>query len=265
MAVLGKELEAALASVGLNLVTRAEWGARQRSYINFIQLPTPRLFIHHTGDDRQGSSIRAHQNYHMDTKGWSDLAYSLMVDDKGVVYEGRGIGVQGGHTAGYNRTSHAICLFGNFQNHPATAAALQTVVKLAKLGRDKKWWVPTLHGHRDVASTSCPGNYVYNQLPNLRKLVAAAPVAPKPPVPVTPTPVPTGGTVSVNVPVLRRGSRGGAVKSLQALLNAKAGQRLVADGDFGPATEAAVKNVQRFFRLTVDGIVGARTWGTLFL
>jgi len=262
MAVTGKTLEAILASVGLNLVTRAEWGARPRKYINYIQLPTPRLFIHHTGDDRQGSSIKAHQNYHMDTKGWSDLAYSLMVDDRGVVYEGRGIGVQGGHTAGYNRTSHAICLFGNFQNHPATAAALQTVVKLAKLGRDKKWWVPTLHGHRDVASTSCPGNYLYNQLPNLRRLTAAAPVAPKPPVPSRP-PLPSGRPAG-QAPVLRVGSRGPWVTYLQRLL-VRDNQRIRVDGIFGPATRQAVINVQRFFRLVPDGIVGPKTWGALHL
>lgn len=181
MAILGAQLEAALATVGLNLVTRAEWGARPREYLNQIQLPTPRLWIHHTADDRQGASaVRAHQNYHMDTKGWSDIAYSLLVGDWGEVYEGRGIGVQGGHTANENRVSHAICLLGNFSGRRPTAASLDTVVKLARLGRDRRWWVPTLGGHRDApgASTSCPGDHLYAQLPSLRILVAQAPVPP---------------------------------------------------------------------------------------
>lgn len=262
MAVTGKTLEAVLASVGLNLVTRAEWGARAPRAINLIQLPTAKLVIHHTADDRQGESIRAHQNYHMNTKGWNDLAYSLMVDNRGVVYEGRGIGVQGGHTAGYNRTSHAICLFGNFQNHAASAAALQTVVKLAKLGRDKKWWVPTLHGHRDLATngTLCPGHYLYAQLPNLRRLTAAAPVAPKPP---ARPPLPTGRPAGA-APVLRQGSRGVWVVYLQKLLR-RDNQNIAVDGDFGPKTRAAVINVQRFFRLVPDGIVGPKTWGVLHL
>jgi hypothetical protein len=85
---------------------------------------------------------------------------------------------------------------------------------------------------------------------------------------VPPTrPPSTGGnaTVAVNLRVLRQGMTGGDVKSLQALLREKAGQAIVDDGQFGPATDRAVRNVQRFFRLADDGIVGARTWPCLFL
>jgi len=64
-------------------------------------------------------------------------------------------------------------------------------------------------------------------------------------------------------PVLRIGSRGPAVTELQNLLNAKANGLLVVDGIFGPATRTAVLNVQRFFELTQDGIVGPQTWGLL--
>lgn len=87
--------------------------------------------------------------------------------------------------------------------------------------------------------------------------------------PPRPTPIPpppsTGGRVNVNVllPVLRRGSTGPHVAGLQGLLNAKASQGVTADGDFGPATEKAVRNVQGFFGLGADGIVGTKTWSTL--
>jgi peptidoglycan hydrolase-like protein with peptidoglycan-binding domain len=55
------------------------------------------------------------------------------------------------------------------------------------------------------------------------------------------------------------------VRSLQSLLNTKAGQGLVIDGAFGPRTDRAVRNVQAFLGLAVDGIVGRNTWGVLFL
>lgn len=67
----------------------------------------------------------------------------------------------------------------------------------------------------------------------------------------------------MNARVLRRGDKNDAVKSLQGALKARAGQPVAFDGDFGPATETAVKNVQRYVGLTADGIVGANTWNVL--
>lgn len=63
-------------------------------------------------------------------------------------------------------------------------------------------------------------------------------------------------------PMLRRGSRGATVKSLQELLNRR-GETLALDGIFGPKTEAAVKRFQRSAGLTNDGVVGPRTWAAL--
>jgi len=39
--------------------------------------------------------------------------------------------------------------------------------------------------------------------------------------------------------------------------------RLIVDGDFGAKTEARVKDFQRNNNLTVDGIVGPKTWQAL--
>lgn len=66
-----------------------------------------------------------------------------------------------------------------------------------------------------------------------------------------------------NMPTLRRGSRGEAVEELQALLNAKYGFDLEIDGNFGKATENAVKDFQRKNGLTADGVVGKKTWKSL--
>lgn len=59
---------------------------------------------------------------------------------------------------------------------------------------------------------------------------------------------------------IRRGSKGAQVRTLQRLLNAIVGEKLEVDGDFGPATETAVKAYQTTRKLEVDGICGANTW-----
>lgn len=57
---------------------------------------------------------------------------------------------------------------------------------------------------------------------------------------------------------LRRGQKGDAVFALQVALQAH-GHQLVADGDFGGITEAAVKRFQAAHWLDVDGVVGSAT------
>lgn len=61
---------------------------------------------------------------------------------------------------------------------------------------------------------------------------------------------------------VRRGSTGVDVSRAQALLITN-GVKVAVDGLFGPATEAAVKLVQRRYDLAVDGIVGPVTWTAL--
>lgn len=56
------------------------------------------------------------------------------------------------------------------------------------------------------------------------------------------------------------GPEGEAVRAVQTLL---AG--LTVDGDFGPLTDAAVREFQQLFSPPADGIVGAQTWHTLTL
>lgn len=69
----------------------------------------------------------------------------------------------------------------------------------------------------------------------------------------------------VQRPTLRRGDRGQHVLYLQRRLHALNPVFSYASGPgiFGPATQAEVRAHQRRRRITVDGIVGPRTWGTL--
>ncbi|MCA1782807.1 MAG: peptidoglycan-binding protein [Dermatophilaceae bacterium] len=64
-------------------------------------------------------------------------------------------------------------------------------------------------------------------------------------------------------PVLRRGSSGSAVVTLQRRLAALGYWCGSADGVFGHLTQQAVWAVQKVAGLSRDGVVGARTWGAL--
>ena len=81
----------------------------------------------------------------------------------------------------------------------------------------------------------------------------------------TPTPTPKEDKVVVTLSVLKKGSKGEEVKTLQRLLKElgyKGSNRkvLAVDGSFGGNTEYAVKNFQEDFGLNVDGVVGSATW-----
>ena len=65
------------------------------------------------------------------------------------------------------------------------------------------------------------------------------------------------------MPVLRRGSRGVAVRYLQNKLASKLYDAGTADGVFGANTERAVREFQTENGLVSDGIVGKNTWAKL--
>lgn len=76
---------------------------------------------------------------------------------------------------------------------------------------------------------------------------------------------------TAQLPVLLQGDKGVAVERLQTLLIGRGyycgGRRYsgreLPDGDFGPATAVAVRDVQLAAEIARDGIVGADTWAAL--
>lgn len=72
-------------------------------------------------------------------------------------------------------------------------------------------------------------------------------------------PVMRGKANAASNPVLKLGSEGSAVKTLQQLL-VKAGVQCATDGKFGPKTEQAVKNFQSKVGIEQTGVVNNKTW-----
>ena len=160
----------------MNIVSRAAWGAVPPIRTHQIALPTPELWLHHSaGAGADEPTIRRIQNFHMAPppfgRGWSDIAYSFLVDDDPPdvdIFEGRGVGIAGGHTKGRNTVSHAICVIGNFTDRPPHDDTIEAVIALAVHGHRQGWWRAGFSGgHRDApnAATACPGDALHALIP----------------------------------------------------------------------------------------------------
>lgn len=114
-----------------------------------------------------------------------------------------------------------------------------------------------LEGNRPVGKVArhtlvVNGRYIRGYIcPDYAKLATQEPVTP------------TASKAWVELPVLRKGSAGGHVKTLQILLNKYNKASLAEDGNFGSKTLAAVKAYQTSRKLSADGVVGGLTWAQL--
>jgi peptidoglycan hydrolase-like protein with peptidoglycan-binding domain len=95
-------------------------------------------------------------------------------------------------------------------------------------------------------------------------VVPDPPVVVVPPTPVpTPTPDPVYGPGDRVLRVTSPQMSGLDVAFLQGVIKEKAGQQVTVDGNYGEQTAAGVRNVQTWFHLTADGIVGPNTWAVI--
>ena len=151
----------------------------------------------------------------------------------------------------------------------------------AYLCRLNGWSADCIVSHREAAVAGFASNHgdpeswmkhFGDDMNQFRARVAAllgesAPVEPE--VTATPepiqTPVQSGGekTVTIEMSVLSKGSKGEQVKTLQRLLTALGYPCGAVDGSFGNNTLAGVKAFQRGNNLAVDGYVGKDTWSAL--
>lgn len=254
------------------IVSRAGWGARAPKQ-RLLMARSKGMFTHYTAGGRARnreaglSTTRSVQRFHMDSRGWSDIAYSFLVDDEGTIYEGRGWGVIGGHTSGHNSTSHAVCAHLNAGDHP-TDAMLASIRWLHE-EHDRRYGSGFHLPHRAVVNTSCPGTFLAGFMAQGMPVSGPAPApapAPAPDAPVDWAAVRRFlGAVCFNnlavkgLPLIREGARLGVVKAIQESLNLIAGTKLSVDGHYGAPTADAVRNFQRFFGLPADGVFGPRT------
>lgn len=105
----------------------------------------------------EAQHMRGIQSHHMDTNGWSDIAYNYVVFPSGRVYEARGLNVRsaanGGTVTNYQHQAAAAI---SGPTCRATQPQLDSMGELTRMFYDSD-----VKGHRDGHSTTCPGDQIY--------------------------------------------------------------------------------------------------------
>jgi len=114
-------------------VNRQGWNCPQGATFPSITKVT-HLIVHHSASANVANDWRAvvlsFWNFHVNTNGWADIGYNLLIDPNGTLYEGRGGGenVTGAHFCGKNGGTMGICMIGTYTNTQASEAARKTLV-----------------------------------------------------------------------------------------------------------------------------------------
>jgi hypothetical protein len=157
---------------GYTFRSRADWGATPVDCGG--ALDPVKMTIHHTDtpSNNPAARVRQIQDFHRNQNHWCDIGYHFLVDEQGVVYEGRKISIIGAHAGGANTGNVGIALIGSYESADPSAAQLSSTAKLvAEIA--SKYNIPlsrnTVKGHREVGSTStdCPGARVFAKLANI--------------------------------------------------------------------------------------------------
>jgi len=189
-----------------SIISRAGWGADESirkgrpGYTSSVKFAV----LHHTatgnsyGRSESAKIVRSIYAYHVQTNGWNDIGYNLLVDRHGQLFEGRAGGVDravvGAHSGGFNSGSTGIAVIGTFSSAGVPSAGIDALRRLLawKLdvhhvdpratvrvvsGGSSRYpagtsvSIPTIAGHRQVSNTECPGDRLFSALSSLRESV----------------------------------------------------------------------------------------------
>jgi hypothetical protein len=153
----------------MKIVSRKQWGARPRRE-RTVQDPhrVKAIYVHYSespGGQRrypqQCAAVRGIQNFHMDSRGWSDIAYSYLVSNPyrggaSRAFEGRGIDTVPAAQMNHNTNTVAVCVIcANGEKISwRTKLTLRRLIWTLRKQIGKQ--VP-VRPHNSVNETSCPG------------------------------------------------------------------------------------------------------------
>jgi len=170
----------------IRVYERHDWHARPWKDFALQGLPRE-AFIHHGAElnasdiddlNEQAAAMRETQNFHMDTRGWSDIAYHYVVFQPfhaGVharIFEGRPVHHIPAAQLNHNTGTLAICVYGDFEHHDTLKDNTRWSIECLLARKPQLTGagdVVMLGGHRDVVQTDCPGDTLYAAIPKIAR------------------------------------------------------------------------------------------------
>ena len=166
---------------GLKIISRSAWHPSGNRGSYFLTPPNATTFIHHSASDygdidsytEQCAVMRNIDRQHL-AQGWSGIGYNFVVFmpykrrlwHRPRIFEGRGLDRVPAAQVNHNTGNIAVCVIGNFQEQEVPDSVVDKLVSLCRRLPGTR-----IAGHRDVNQTSCPGENLYDKLPEIRKRV----------------------------------------------------------------------------------------------
>lgn len=150
-------------------ITRAQWGARAprsgpglltTSRVEGIAVHWPGMSSPLRGVKAVSGALRSWQTFHMDTKGWSDIAYQEAIDQDGNCYVLRGLATQSGANGDLETNEdYGALLLILAPGETPSAAMCATVRNRIKAHRALFPNSKRIVGHGEIRPepTACPG------------------------------------------------------------------------------------------------------------
>ena len=152
------------------VVKRKDWGAaraRGRERLDPAQMRGVALHYSGMNADEQAEHrncagrVRGMQRYHMEEKGWLDVAYNGVLCRHGYVFVGRGFGIRSAAngTKAANDRYFAVCVLGDDTAGRADVTP-EAYAALSELLRSYARRIPRafeVRPHSDFVATPCPG------------------------------------------------------------------------------------------------------------
>jgi hypothetical protein len=155
----------------MELVTRAQWGARPRDGGASTPFDPDGVAVHWVGGgwqwpwnhDSCDNKVRGIQDSHMDGNGWSDIAYNFLACPHGYVFEGRGLNRRSSANGDedVNTDWYAVCCLWGSESGSAPQALFTAARDAIDHCRANGGAGNALRGHRDLNQTDCPGDQLY--------------------------------------------------------------------------------------------------------